>query len=465
MDGNQGKIEQSIQRKLSIWLALVISGVALAAGVFSFGAAFEEANELQDEQLRQIAILADHHYLHPSPKDETAIVADVDPESRVILQVLPVAGTLTSKPTDTTLDLPANLPNGIQTVTVNDQTWRLLVRPLDSGARIVAGQQTSVRNEIARNSALRTLLPFVILIPILLILVSALIRQMFKPVKQLALDLDQRGQEDLREVSDTRVPSEIRPFVVAINRMLSRVAQSMALQRRFLADAAHELRSPLTALSLQSERLAAADMSAQARERLDTLQRGLQRSRQLLDQLLALARAQETDKGQPVKVSVRRVCHQVLEDLMPLAQVKNIDLGIVGEKDATILAEEMDLKILVKNLVDNAIRYTPNGGKIDLHIRSFEGRTTLQIEDSGPGIPEAERERVFDPFYRISGNEEVGSGLGLSIVKTIADYLGAIVTLQYVNEQMKTGLNVVVEFPADGSGQQGRNIRISEAIK
>jgi len=447
MDGFQGMIKQSLQFKLSVWLALVISGVALAAGVFSFGAAFEEANELQDDQLRQIAILADRHYLHPSPKDETAIAADADPESRVILQVLPAAGTGASKPNDTTLDLPANLPNGIQTVTVNDQTWRLLVRPLGTGARIVAGQQTSVRNEIAGNSALRTVLPFFLLIPILLILVSALIRQMFKPVKQLALDLDQRGQEDLREVSDAHVPSEIRPFVVAINRLLSRVAQSMALQRRFVADAAHELRSPMTALSLQSERLGAADMSAQARERLGALQSGLQRSRQLLDQLLALARAQESDKGQVVKVSVRQVCHQVLEDLMPLAQVRNIDLGIVGEADATVLAQEMDLKILVKNLVDNAIRYTPHGGRIDLHITDFKGKTILQVEDSGPGIAEDERGRVFDPFYRILGNDEGGSGLGLSIVKTITDRLGAVVALDHVNQQTKSGLNVTVEFP------------------
>lgn len=447
MDGFQGEVKKSLQFKLSAWLALVISGVALAAGVFSFGAAFQEANELQDDQLRQIAILANRQQLQPSPKDEAANAAEADPESRVILQVLQASGTLALKPNDTTLDLPANLPDGIQTVTVKDQTWRLFVRPLDTGARIVTGQQTSVRNEIARNSALRTLLPLVILIPILLILVSELIRQMFKPVKQLALDFDQRAQEDLREVSDAHVPSEIRPFVVAINRLLSRVTQSMALQRRFVADAAHELRSPLTALSLQSERLAAADMSAQARERLGALQSGLQRSRQLLDQLLALARAQETDKGQLVKVSVRRVYHQVLEDLMPLAEAKNIDLGIVGEKDANVLAQEMDLKILVKNLVDNAIRYTPSGGKIDLHIRRFKGRTILQVEDSGVGIPEHERDRVFDPFYRILGNDEVGSGLGLSIVKTIADRLGAVVTLHYVNEKYKTGLNVAVEFP------------------
>lgn len=449
MDGRQVQIGQSLQVRLSGWIAAVIAVLAIAAGVFSFGMAFQEANELQDDQLHQIAVLANSHNLLLSPRDDAAIDTEIDPESRVILQVLQPTADTTTKPGSTALNLPVNLPDGIQTVSVNDETWRILVKPLDTGARIAVGQQTSVRNEIARNSAMRTLLPFFVLIPILLLLVSELIRQMFKPVKQLALDLDQRDPQDLREVADQHVPSEIHPFVIAINRLLSRVAQSMAVQRRFLADAAHELRSPLTALSLQAERLASSDLSAQARQRLDALQSGLQRSRQLLDQLLSLARAQESIRDQAATVSVRRLAHQVMEDLMPLAQSKNIDLGMVGEKDAELRVSEIDLMTLLKNLLDNAIHYTPKDGKIDLHIRSFMGKTILQIEDTGPGIPEEERERVFDPFYRILGNDEVGSGLGLSIVKTIADRLGAVVTLQYVNEQKKTGLSVVVEFPTE----------------
>lgn len=449
MDGSQVQIGQSLQARLSGWIAAVIAVLALAAGVFSFGMAFQEANELQDDQLHQIAILANSHNLLLSPRDAAAIDTEIDPESRVILQVLQPAADITTRAGSTALNLPANLLDGIQTVTVNDETWRILVKPLDTGIRIAVGQQTSVRNEIARNSAMRTLLPFVVLIPILLLLVSELIRQMFKPVKQLALDLDQRDPQDLREVADQHVPSEIHPFVIAINRLLSRVAQSMAVQRRFLADAAHELRSPLTALSLQAERLASSELSAQARQRLDALQSGLQRSRQLLDQLLALARAQESVRDQAATVSVRRIAHQVIEDLMPLAQAKNIDLGMVGEKDTNLRVSEIDLKTLLKNLLDNAIHYTPEDGKIDLHIRNFMGKTILQIEDTGPGIPGDERERVFDPFYRILGNDEIGSGLGLSIVKAIADRLGAEVTLHYVNEKKETGLSVVVEFPKD----------------
>lgn len=447
MDGFQTKLRQSLQYKLSAWLALVILGLALAAGALSFAAAFQEAIELQDDQLRQITLLANQQNLQIASRESVVVAGELDQESRVVLQWLPKTEPTTSLTSTGFLNLPKNLPDGVQTVTVNDESWRLIVRTLASGGRIVAGQQTLIRNEIARDGALRTLLPFLILIPVLLLMVSVLIRQMFKPVKLLSTELDQRAHEDLRAISGAHVPSEIQPFVEAINSLLFRVAQAMSAQRRFLADAAHELRSPLTALSLQSERLGAADMSAEAKVRLNALQNGLQRSRQLLDQLLALARAQEAPKTDSQPVLVRQVSRNVLEDLMPQATAKNIDIGIVGEENPQLLVQEMDLRTLLKNLLDNAIRYSPVGGQIDIHITEREGLISFRVDDYGPGIPEAERLRVFDPFYRILGNDEIGSGLGLSIVKTITDRMGASITLKYTDEQQQIGLSVVVVFP------------------
>ena len=447
MDGKQGKMKQSLQFRLSVWLALVIFGVALAAGVFSFYAAFHEANELQDDQLDQMADLVNRHQIGAMPLAPRKKVSDTDSELRVIVQSLPAPGALTHDASAAALVLPSDLPEGIQTVTVNTEAWRVFVKTLDSGARIAASQRTAVRDEIARESALRTLTPFLILIPILLLLVGDLIRKMFRPLKLLALDLDQRSEQDLRHLSETRLPSEISPFVVAINRLLSRVAQSLALQRRFVADAAHELRSPLTALSLQAEQLEAADMSTLARERLGTLKNGLKRTQMLLNQLLAFARAQQPAATQFPSVSIQHVFRKVLEDLMPLAEAKQIDLGVVGESDASIAIQEADLTMLVKNLVENAIRYTPAGGQVDLSVQSSPGQVSLVVDDTGPGISENERERVFDPFYRVLGNEEAGSGLGLSIVKTIADRVGAKVTLGAVRSEVNApGLRVRVTF-------------------
>ena len=447
MDGFQIKTGRSLQFRLSAWLSLIILVVALAAGIFSFVSAYQEAIELQDDQLRQMAALINRQHLPATLTVSKDDAPDSDPESHVVVQLLQ-HNSQALGPASELANLPVDMPDGIQTVTVQHLSWRLFVKVLGSGSRIAVGQQTAVRDEIARDSALRTLMPFLILVPILLLLVGDLIRKMFKPLKRVASDLDQRSEQDLREITDTHLPSEIRPFVVAINRLLSRVTQSVATQRRFVTDAAHELRSPLTALSLQAERLEAADMSVEARERLSSVRHGIQRMRGLLDQLLTLARVQESSRGQSEAVSVQQILHQTLEDMMPLAESKNIDIGVVSEADATVLANELDLKTLIKNLVGNAIRYSPDGGRIDLSIRTSESSVIFQVDDTGPGIPPEERERVFDPFYRVLGNDEMGSGLGLSIVRAIANRIGAEVRLDYFNKQKNPfGLSVMVTFP------------------
>lgn len=448
MDGIQGKIKQSLQLRLSVWLSTAILGIAIAAGVFSFASAFQEANELQDDQLRQMAALV-HRY--PLPISQGAMPQEVpgtDPESQIVVQILPSHNALLTVWEGLALSSPVHLPDGIQTFRVHDEAWRLFVASSSEGTRAVIGQRTTTRDEIAQDSALRTVLPFMVLVPILLLLVGVLIRQMFKPVKQLASELSRRSEQDLTVLSDAHIPSEIRPFVREINQLLSRVGQSIALQRRFVADAAHELRSPLTALSLQAELLSAADMSAQGRQRLDILQNGLRRTRTLLEQLLALARAQESGDERADEVCLGHVFRQVLEDLILLAQAKHIDVGVVGDASAMVSASEIDLKTLVKNIVENAIRYTPDGGQVDMSVRVTPDGVILQVDDTGPGIAKEERARVFDPFYRVLGNDEVGSGLGLSIVSAIAARIGAKVALdQSAGEEPTPGLRVTIVFP------------------
>lgn len=448
MDGVKKPVKDSLQGKLSLWLSVAMMSVALLAGIFAFVSAFDEAHELQDDVLRQIATLFDRHHLTLPQQSDAQIEADSDAESRVFVQLLSPHSPSTDKETKPRLTLPQNLPDGIQTVTTADQTYRVLVRTLSTGQRMAVAQATAIRDEIARDSSLRTLLPLLILMPILLFVVADLVRKIVKPIATLSIEIDQRDEQALHPIATEPLPSEIRPFVSAINRLFGRVEQSMEAQRRFVADAAHELRSPLTALSLQAERLAEADMPANTRERLNTLRQGIERGRTLLDQLLALARAQASTATPHSTVSVQQVYRRVLEDLLPLADAKGIDIGVVSDSDTQILANEVDLITLVKNLVDNAIRYSPAGGRVDLSVLTTDGVTTLVVEDNGPGIVEAERERVFDPFYRIAGSDEVGSGLGLSIVQTISARIGATVSLGFANEQRRSGLRVMVSFTA-----------------
>jgi two-component system OmpR family sensor kinase len=230
----------------------------------------------------------------------------------------------------------------------------------------------------------------------------------------------------------------------------------MGNQRRFVADAAHELRSPLTALSLQGERLAEAEMSDLARERLIVLRQGIERGRNLLDQLLTLARAQSATELPKSPVSVQCVYRRVLEDLMPLADAKHIDIGVEGTQDALVWVCELDVIAVVKNLVDNALRYSPEGGRVDLSVSSNEGHAVLRIQDTGPSIPLAERNRVFDPFYRTLGSEQAGSGLGLSIVQTITNRIGAEIRLGFADESNQVGLSVAVRIPVATSCQPAR---------
>ena len=445
MDGLKKRLNESVQLKLSVTLSLAILLVAVVAGVFSFLSALDEAHELQDDVLRQVAQDIDRQGLSPAPTATGTRIKKSDEESRVIIQRLG-EGSRPSAGVDDggLLPLPVTLADGLHTLNVDGETFRVLVKTTAAGKRVAVAQESGFRNEIARDGALRTVMPFLILMPVLLLIVADLVRKMFRPIAALSEEVDQRSEQELHPIEDHHLPVEVRPFAVAINRLLARVDQSIGSQRRFVVDAAHELRSPLTALSLQAERLANTEMSDLARERLTILRQGIERCRSLLDQLLALAKAQSATDLPKSPVSVQGIYRRVLEDLMPLAEAKHIDIGVEGEQDAEVWASELDMISVVKNLVDNAIRYTPEGGRVDLSVGVAEGKAVLRIQDSGPGIPLAERGRVFDPFYRTLGSEQVGSGLGLSIVQTIAYRIGAEVRLGFTDESQQTGLSVSV---------------------
>lgn len=443
MDGFKKRLSESVQLRLSVALSLAILLVAVLAGIFAFVSAFDEAHELQDDTLHQVAVLFDRQQMTLQYPEGQRIEGD-DEESRLIIQYLADGKNATGNTDEVIpLPLPTDLVDGLSTLQIGGEAFRVLVRTTVHGERIAVAQEVSARDKDARESAWRSLLPFLILFPVLLLVIGDLVRKLFRPIASLAAEVDRRAEQELYPVDEQHLPTEIRPFVVAINRLLGRVAQSVDSQRRFVADAAHELRSPMTALSLQAERLATADMSAPARERLLALSRGIERSRKLIDQLLSLAAAQSAAQRPQATVSVHDIYRQVLEDLLPLAERKHLDIGVEGE-DVQVLINPMDGFTLVKNLVDNAIRYSPEGGKIDLWVTLEQGTARLQIKDCGPGISVDEYARVFDPFYRCLGSGETGSGLGLSIVREIAQRSGARVELGFADEINKTGLCVSV---------------------
>lgn len=451
MDGFKKRLSESVQLRLSVTLSLAILFVAVLAAIFAFVCAFDEAHEMQDDTLRQVAMLFDRQHMTLKYPEGQGIAGD-DEDSRLIIQYLADGGHPAGANEERTpLPFPTTLADGLSTVDIGGEAFRVLVRTTAQGERIAVAQESDVRDKDARESAWRSLLPFLVLFPVLLLVVGDLVRKLFRPIAMLSAEIDQRAEQSLHPIDERHLPTEVRPFVVAINHLLARVANVLETQQRFVANAAHELRSPLTALSLQAERLAATDMSEQARQRLVPLRRGIERGRNLVDQLLSLARAQSGITAPTSRVSVHEVYRQVLESLLPLAQIKHLDIGVEGTQDVQVVINEMDLITLVKNLVDNAIRYTPEGGRIDLSVSLVDDVALLHVKDTGPGIAVAERARVFDAFYRSLETEEAGSGLGLSIVQAIAQRTGAQISLGFTDARLQSGLCVVVALPTSAT--------------
>ena len=226
----------------------------------------------------------------------------------------------------------------------------------------------------------------------------------------------------------------------------ARIDATLRREKRFIADAAHELRTPMTALTLQAERLAPYTNDPAARAQLDTLRTGIRRTAALLEQLLLLARSQHTEAAAPATSRVQDTYRQIIETLLPLADRKRSDLGIATDADATLPVPAAELYTLGKNLADNALRYSPPGSRIDLDLETSADAITLIVEDNGPGIAADERARVLDPFYRQLGSEEEGTGLGLAIVKSLCDKHGATLSLHDAKNHAH-GLRVEIRFP------------------
>ncbi|MDO4222628.1 MAG: HAMP domain-containing sensor histidine kinase [Acinetobacter sp.] len=425
----QGNKTPSLQGKLIRWLAGTTTIVALLAGSASFYQSYLTALEYQDNLLRQTAALID-------PK----INANVDIQSDVTIYVRQIGGSVAGG------QLPFSMSDGFHTLRFQDDDYRVYVYSYPTGERIAFSQETNFRDKLAYTGAWSSTLPLLILIPLISLICFFIIRRFFKPLHQLSRHIEQR-KDNLEPLSEEQIPVEIKGFIAAINGLLQRVSLSVQQQQRFIADAAHELRSPLTALSLQAERLSQTALPAESQQQLTALQDSIRRHRHLLEQLLSLARQQAHQMPiQDLKpVSMLHIFQQVVQTLYPIAEQKQIDLGIRESQDYTLMSDDVALFTIFKNLVDNAIRYIPAQGQIDLAIEHYPHCIVLIVEDNGLGIPVEQRERVLDPFYRILGTQVEGSGLGLSIVHTIVQRLNAKLYLKD-SSHFAHGLRVEIHF-------------------
>jgi two-component system, OmpR family, sensor kinase len=317
------------------------------------------------------------------------------------------------------------------------------------GSRFAVAQSAAIRDEIANDMALRTLLPIAALIPCLMLVTALVIAHSLRPMVRLAGDLDTRRADNVTPLPLDGTPSELHPFIASINGRLARTRRLMDQQRRFVTEAAHELRTPIAALSLQAENLKSLDLPEGARNRLIALSQGMQRTRHLLEQLLTLARhdAAPASGCELPLVELDRTAKEVVADLLPQALDRGIDLGFELAEPLGVRSEPVMLAAMIRNLLDNAIRFTPQGGRVDLGVYRQDGAAILQIEDTGPGIAPCDMDRIYEPFYRGLRPEGEGTGLGLSIVKRVVDTLGGSIELENMTGAGRSGLRVTVALP------------------
>ena len=416
----------SLRQRLSLWLSVAIVVMSAGTAGVTFWMNFQDANDLQDTQLRQIAAaLATQPLVAPKghfrPRDAE------DAETHLVIRLL---GS-TNVDADPRIDvmLPTSLHDGLQTIEASEVQWRVVAAHDASGQAFGIAQRQTVRDEVARDSAVAALVPMLVLAPLLLLIVNLLLRQGFAPLVALSGEVDQGDERQLKPLRTDGIPKEALPLVLAVNRLLARLGGVLEQQRRMVADAAHELRTPVAAARVQADNLAHADLSPDARERLESLQRGLARNSELVEQLLKFARVQGAmpTVHQPIALDV--LIRTSIEETLLLAEMHEIDLGCIRLDRAQVRGDPSHAYALIRNAIDNAVRYTPAGGWVDVSLVIDDEFAVFAVEDTGPGIPADLRERVFEPFFRILGSHQSGNGLGLAIVRSAAQALGGNVEL------------------------------------
>jgi two-component system sensor histidine kinase TctE len=300
-------------------------------------------------------------------------------------------------------------------------------------ALVQVAETLEKRAQLANEIIKGVILPQFIILPIVLALVWFALARGLSPLAQLQERIRTRGSDDLSPIASSDVPEEITPLVRSLNEMLARLSLSIEMQKRFIADAAHQMRTPLAGMRMQSELALRQTDSGEIHRSLEQLAKSSQAATRLVNQLLALARAENQPQAgtamQPLELS--ELARGVVRDWVQASFAHRIDLGFEAPPaPVQIVGDPTMLRELLSNLIDNALRYTPAGGSVTVRVRGNHGEPGyLEVEDTGPGIPPGERERVFERFYRILGHTAEGSGLGLAIVREIAQQHGAEVDI------------------------------------
>jgi two-component system, OmpR family, sensor kinase len=437
---------KSIRRGLVLWLmGTLVLGIA-AIALATYWAALQQIQHMFDGELRQIAQAVhlredwvETGNVRIAREDVAFAVRAYDEGGRVFFE-----SGLPSLPADA----PKTLEPGLSVVETPDGPWRIYTHVTPEGVVQVA-QPEAVRDALARELSARMMIPEMVFIPLLVLLVAWVLKRALAPLDATSVKVRERDAARLDPLPTHGVPEELLPLVEQINALLGRVAASIDTQRRFVADAAHELRSPVSALALQIQLVERAQGDAARAAALAELKLGIARTGRLVQQLLDLARL---EPGVPAEVHGRLDLAALVRDVVGTFAVRadslGIDLGVDAPPALLVTGATSELRSLVANLVDNALRYAPRDSAVTVLLREDHGAVELVVEDAGPGIPAGQRERVLQRFQRVESDPTSGSGLGLPIAQAIAErHRGELVLAEARPGRELPGLAVRVRLP------------------
>lgn len=431
------KKRYSLQKRLIIYISLfsVVLGCVLIFAAYRI--ALEEINEVLDKQMQSLAErIAENH---PEPLQSEIDLEKQYSEEDLFVDIWSYTDT-TLHPQDV---LVASVKKaGFYTHQTPYGTWLTYIIPGDQ-LQIQVSQQKNVRQDLALELAVNMFLPYVLFLPFAIFGLSWVIRRNFQPLVDFKTELASRKAQELKPIEMKEYPLELEPTIQEMNYLFGRISLAQQEQRQFVADSAHELRTPLTALNLQLQILLQQFPQSDA---LHNLSLGILRMQHLVNQLLSLAK-QDVTEGltEPVQsLSLNQMTVACIEQLIQLALQKEIDLGVEQQQELLIQGQASTLHSIIYNLIDNAIKYSPEHGVINVSILQQGQQAILQIEDSGAGIDPAQFNQIRQRFYRVHNHAEIGSGLGLSIVDKATERLGG--TLEFSKSSSLGGLCVQVKF-------------------
>ncbi|MFZ2159985.1 MAG: ATP-binding protein [Bradyrhizobium sp.] len=427
-----------MRKTVMVYVTILLTVVGVAAAAMAYIFVKREVNSFQDNTLQEVALTAGMVFRHDiQPR------IDAEVEDQLVVQVWDLSGQPLHR-SGPSVEIPHQPELGYSNVSAGGERWRVF-RSRDSQHAIQISQRWSAREEVATYAAAGAVVPLIAAIPLAWLLTGWAVKRVLMGLEDLSTDIGRRSTDAKDSLSLSGVPLEIVPLIDAMNSLIGRHHQALETQRRFVADAAHELRTPLAAIQIQIDNLRSQELTARSRETAMDLLAGIRRATYSVNQLLTMTRADVSMESEPDTIEAAVLIRMTVSAAASIAATKGIRLATEVEEGVQVTVRSSEVQLVVSNLVDNAVRYTGPEGQVHIKGQRTGNIFAIEITDTGCGIPEAALPYIYDRFFRAAPQDVDGTGLGLAIAKAAADRNG--MRMQIRNRKDSRGVVATVEIP------------------